>query len=79
MAAKDYDIVCGWQNAYIAKHTKTNEMSDDRKLITEGEIMMLIDFALEKFLSNNDMEKGGLEFPSHLKDGYKVKIELVKE
>lgn len=79
MAAKDYDIVCGWQNAYIAKHTKTNEMSDDRKLITEGEIMMLIDFALEKFLSNNDKEKGGLEFPSHLKDGYKVKIELVKE
>ena len=29
MAAKDYDIVCGWQNAYIAKRTKTNEMSDD--------------------------------------------------
>lgn len=79
MAAKDYDIVCGWQNAYIAKHTKTNEMSDDRKLITEGEIMMLIDFALVKFLSDNDMEKGGLEFPSHLKDGYKVKIELTKE
>ena len=79
MAAKDYDIVCGWQNAYIAKRTKTNEMSDDRKLITEGEIMMLIDFALVKFLSDNDMEKGGLEFSSHLKDCYKVKIELTKE
>ena len=48
-------------------------------MITEGEIMMLIDFALVKFLSDNDMEKGGIEFLSHLKDGYKVKIELTKE
>ena len=54
-------------------------MFDDRKLITEGEIMMLIDFALVRFLSDNDMEKGGIEFPSHLKDDYKVKIELTKE
>lgn len=79
MAAKDYDIVCGWQNAYIAKHTKTNEMSDDRKLITEGEIMMLIDFALEKFLSDNDMEKGGFKFQSQRKDGYTIKVKLVKD
>lgn len=79
MAAKNYDIVCGWWNAYIAKHIKTNEMSDDRKLITEGEIMMLIDFALEKFLSDNDMEKGGFKFQSQRKDGYKVKVELVKD
>ena len=54
-------------------------MSDDRRPITEGEIMMLIDFSLVKFLSDNNMEKGGLEFSSHLKDGYKVKIELTKE
>lgn len=79
MAAKNYDIVCGWQNAYIAKRTKTNEMSDDRKVITDGEIMMLIDFALGKFLSDNGKEKGGFEFPSQVKDGYKVKVELVKE
>lgn len=79
MAAKNYDIVCGWRNAYIAKHTKTNEMSDDRKLITEGEIMMLIDFVLEKLLSDNDMEEGGFKFQSQRKDGYKVKVELVKD
>ena len=54
-------------------------MSDDRKLITEGEIMMLVDFALGKFLSDNGKVKGGIEFPSQVKDGYKVKIELVKE
>lgn len=79
MAAKNYDIVCGWQNAYIAKHTKANKMSDDRKVITDGEIMMLIDFALEKFLLDNDMEKGGFEFQSQRKDGYKVKVKLVKD
>lgn len=79
MAAKNYDIVCGWQNAYIAKRTKTNKMSDDRKPITEGELMMLIDFTLEKFLLDNDLEKGGFEFPSQLNDGCKVKVELVKE
>ena len=54
-------------------------MSDDRRPITEGEIMMLIDFSLENYLLANDMEKGGFEFSSHLKDGYKVKIELTKE
>lgn len=79
MSAENYDIVCGWQNAYIAKHTKTNNMSDDRKPITEGEIMMLIDFALDKYLLDNDLEEGGFEFPSHMNDGYKVKVELVKE
>lgn len=79
MAAKNYDIVCGWRNAYIAKYTKTNKMSDDRRPITEGEIMMLIDFSLENYLLTNDMEKGGFEFPSQLNDGCKIKVELVKE
>lgn len=54
-------------------------MSDDRRPITEGEIMMLIDFSLENYLLANDMEKGGFEFPSQLNDGCKVKVELAKE
>lgn len=79
MAAKNYDIVCGWLNAYIAKHTEGKIISTDRRRISDEEIMMLIDFTLEKYLSDNDMGKGGFEFPSHQKDGYKVKVELVKE
>lgn len=79
MAAKNYDIVCGWQNAYIAKHTESEIMSTDRRPISEGEIMMLIDFALGKCLLDNDLEKGGFEFPSRLNAGYKVKVELIKE
>ena len=79
MAAKNYDIVCGCQNAYIAKHTKSKIMSTDRRPISDGEIMMLIDFALEKFLLDNDIEKGGFIFPSQLNDGCKVKVELIKE
>ena len=53
-------------------------MSTDRKVITDGEIMMLIDFALEKYLLDNDMDKGGFEFPSQLNDGCKVKVKLIK-
>uniref|UniRef100_UPI004029FC74 hypothetical protein n=1 Tax=Candidatus Cryptobacteroides bacterium TaxID=3085639 RepID=UPI004029FC74 len=79
MAAKNYDIVCGWMNAYIAKHTKSKIMSTDRRPISGEEIMMLIDFALKKYLSDNDMVKGGFEFQSQWKDGYKVKVELVKD
>lgn len=48
MAAKNYDIVCGWMNAYIAKHTKSKIMSTDCRPISGEEIMMLIDFALKK-------------------------------
>lgn len=79
MAAKNYDIVCGWMNAYIAKHTKSKIMSTDCRPISGEEIMMLIDFALKKYLSDNDMVKGGFEFQSQWKDGYKVKVKLVRD
>lgn len=79
MAAKNYDIVCGWQNAYIAKHTESEIMSTDRRPISDGEIMMLIDFALGKCLLDKGLEAGGFEFPSRLNDGCKVKVELVKD
>ena len=79
MAAKNYQIVCGWLNAYIAKHTKSKIMSTDCRPISIEEIMMLIDFAVVKYLSDNGMGKRGFEFKSHRKDGYKVKVELVKD
>lgn len=79
MAAKNYDIVCGWWNAYIAKHTKSKIMSTDRRTISEVEIMMLIDFMLENYLLKNNMAEGGFEFQSQRKDGYKVKVKLVKD
>lgn len=46
MAATDYVIVTGWQNAYLAKkknHTKKGPqtMSMDLRPITEGEIIGL--------------------------------------
>ena len=79
MAAKNYQIVCGWLNAYIAKHTKSKIMSTDCRPISIEEIMMLIDFAVVKYLSDNDMGKGGFGFQSQRKDGYKVKVKLVKD
>lgn len=45
MAAKDYKICPALFNAYIAKVSKRNpnQMTDDRRPIEEGEIMMLVD------------------------------------
>lgn len=53
MAAKDYKIVTGWQNAYLAKLKKPTksgqqEMSEDRRPITESEIIGLFEFYLRK-------------------------------
>lgn len=79
MVAKNYDIVCGWCNAYIAKHTKSKIMSTDRRTISEGEIMMLIDFMLENYLLKNNMAEGGFKFQSQRKDGYTIKVKLVKD
>lgn len=44
MPAKDYQVCCGWRNAYIAKTSKREPglMLSDRRVITESEILMLI-------------------------------------
>jgi len=54
MAAKDYVIVTGWQNAYLAKKKKPTKkgpqtMSMDRRPITEGEMIGLFEFYLRKW------------------------------
>lgn len=50
MAAKDYKILLGWQNAYIGKEIKrkTYTMSEDRRPLTEGEILALIHWWAKK-------------------------------
>lgn len=60
MAAKDYSICCAMFNAYIAKTSKRNPniMLEDRREITEGEILYLIEWWLRSKLaySNNDTQ-----------------------
>ena len=56
MAAKNYSICFGMFNAYIAKTSKRNPnlMLKDRREITEGEILQLIDWWLRRKLANSD-------------------------
>lgn len=55
MAAKDYRICCAMFNAYIAKTSKRNPniMLEDRREITEGEILYLIDWWLRRKLAKS--------------------------
>ena len=50
MAATDYVIVTGWMNAYLTKKKKPTKngpqtMSEDRRPITEGEMIGLFEFS----------------------------------
>ena len=71
MAAKDYKICCALFNAYIAKESKRDKncMTDDRRQIPEGEILMLIDWWLDKSCGENG---NGMQFDSLIRDGKKI-------
>lgn len=73
MAAKDYMICPAIFNAYIAKVSKKNPstMTDDRREITEEEILELIDWYLDK---NTEEDGKGISFDSLSRDGKKVKL-----
>ncbi len=73
MAAKDYEICTALFSAYVAKTSKRNPhiMTDDRREITEGEIMMLVDWWLDKGCGK---EGKGLQFDSLLRKGKKVTL-----
>ena len=76
MAAKDYKICCACFDAYIAKESKRDKgcMTDDRRKITEGEILMLIDW----WLDNECGEDGkGMAFDSGLREGKRVELRYV--
>ena len=61
MAATDYEIVTGWMNAYLAKKKKPTKkgaqtMSQDRRPITDGEIIGLFEFYLRNWCEEHEGE-----------------------
>lgn len=61
MAAKDYVIVEGWRNAYLAKKKKPTKkgpqtMSQDRRIITDEEMIGLFEFYLRKWCDEHEGE-----------------------
>lgn len=82
MAAKDYEICPALFNAYIAKVSKKkkkkspNIMTDDRRIITENEILMLIDWYLDKELEENQTS---LSFESNAREGKRIQLKFVDE
>ena len=56
MAAQDYVIVAGWQNAYLAKNTKGKLMSADRRVIEKNEIIGLFEFYLRNYCEEHETD-----------------------
>ncbi len=49
MAAKDYVFQTGWMNVFLAKRIKSERlMSQDRRVVTDGEIIGLFEWYLRK-------------------------------
>lgn len=78
MAAKDYKICCALFNAYIAKVSKRdpNLMLEDRREITEGEILMLVDWYMENKCQDEEYKDGVVCFKSHIQEGKIIEIQL---
>lgn len=74
MAAKDYEICCAIFNAYIAKPSKREQgvMTNDRREITNGEILMLLDW-----FSDKNMTGSKLCFHSQFRKGKVVEIRYI--
>lgn len=53
MAAKDYVFVTGLVTPYLAKKTKGQVMSKDRRPIEDNEILGLFEFYLRKWCAEN--------------------------
>lgn len=81
MAAKDYKICPALFNAYIAKVSKRNPnmMLEDRREITEGEILMLIDWYLDKKCSEKEFQGKAVYFESHSRKGKAIKMEFINK
>ena len=80
MAAKDYEIrVSGLTSTlYLAKVSKRNPnvMLEDRRKITEGEILMLIDCYMDKKCQEEQYKDGVVRFKSHIQEGKIIEIQL---
>ena len=81
MAAKDYKICISalMSKPYLAKVSKRspyNTMLDDRREITEGEILMLIDCYMNNKCKDEEYEDGVVCFKSHIQEGKIIEIQL---
>ena len=80
MAAKDYKIcVSGLTSTpYLAKVSKRdpNVMLDDRRKISEGEILMLIDCYMSNKCQDEEYKDGIVCFKSHIQKGKIIEIQL---
>ena len=80
MAAKDYEIcVSGMTSTpYLAKVSKRNPnvMLDDRREISEGEILMLIDCYMSNKCQDEEYKDGVICFESHVQEGKIIEIQL---
>ena len=77
MSANDYHICPALSSAYIAKISKRskNLMTEDRREITENEILMLIDWYLDKM---SDEGEGGISFESFTRKGMRINMQFKK-
>lgn len=71
--AEDYRICCALFNAYIARVSKKNPrmMLDDRREITKSEILTLIDWEIDDYVSKNE---GSTGFIFENNDGKKIEV-----
>jgi hypothetical protein len=78
MSAKDYEICPAFTSVYFAKVSKRNKyiMTSDRREITEEEILMLIDWYLNK---TADMGEHGIAFDSCSRPGMRIIMKYTKE
>lgn len=78
MSAQDYKICPTYFSVYIAKIDKRNPslMTSDRREFTENEILMLIDWYLDK---NADSGEGGLSFDSFTRNGMRIFMQFKRK
>lgn len=75
MSAQDYHICPALSSAYIAKISKRykNLMTADRREITDNEILMLIDWYLNK---TADSGESGISFDSYIRVGMRIHMQF---
>lgn len=75
----DYKICPALTKAYIAKVSKKTPslMLSDRREITENEILMLIDWYLDKMADSEEVN--GISFESHIRIGSRIIMKFKKE
>ena len=80
MAAKDYEIRISALRLtpYLTKISKrnTNVMLEDRREITEGEILMLIDCYMKNKCQDEEYKDGVVFFKSRIQKGKIIEIRL---